>query len=51
MDEEKKVIDTVMIIACSCENEGQDKLYGKGKRLHNKCKDGWRCTVCQKERR
>ena len=40
------------VIPCTCVNEGQDKLYGKGKRLHNKMKqDGqYRCTVCRKEK-
>lgn len=26
--------------------EYQDKAYGKGIRVHNKCDKGWRCTVC-----
>jgi hypothetical protein len=40
------------IITCSCKNEFQDQLYGKGKRVHNLAKGafnkqgGWRCTVC-----
>ena len=25
---------------------GQDALYGEGKRLANGCAGGWRCTVC-----
>ena len=40
---------------CSCANEGQDTLYGKGNRVHNRCeKSGsqpgspkYRCTVCK----
>lgn len=39
------------VLSCSCINEGQDKMYGKGRRLHNKMKDGsFRCTVCRKEK-
>ena len=42
-----------MILPCKCKNEGQDKLYGVGKRVHNRCKSkittrftAARCTVC-----
>jgi len=37
-------------IMCGCPHEGQDKLYGKGKRLANKRdKAGeYKCTVCGK---
>lgn len=40
------------VLKCSCKNEGQDKIYGKGYRLHNTCKKGtsgtgFRCTVCK----
>jgi uncharacterized protein (DUF983 family) len=39
-----------LVTNCSCQNDYQDKLYGKGKRLFNGCiKDKWRCTVCGKE--
>ena len=35
------------ILRCNCEHKFQDQRYGKGKRVHNKTKDGgWRCTVC-----
>lgn len=39
------------ILACSCSHDGQDKLHGKGQRVHNLCRKdgkatGWRCTVC-----
>jgi hypothetical protein len=39
------------ILNCTCKDKaphalGQDFLYGDGKRLHNGCRDGWRCTVC-----
>ncbi len=33
---------------CDCKHEYQDAKYGKGKRLHNATKDGWRCCVCGK---
>lgn len=41
---------------CTCRSEQQDKIYGKGIRLHNYCKNtvakedmkGLRCTVCAK---
>jgi hypothetical protein len=35
---------------CGCKHEYQDEKYGKGKRVHNKCRpkqgEAWRCTVC-----
>lgn len=36
------------IILCKCENKYQDKLYGKGRRVHNSTKEEntYRCTVC-----
>lgn len=43
------------VISCTCINEVQDKLYGKGNRLGNNCKPKsvgqkfYRCTVCLKE--
>ena len=41
------------IIKCTCKNEQQDKMYGKGNRVANQTKnsDGkvFRCTVCAKE--
>lgn len=46
----------MMIIACNCKHESHDRLYGKGRRLHNKTKKGgtgptlYRCTVCVKLR-
>ena len=40
-----------MILPCSCIHEGQDKLYGKGKRVFNPMglqgKSGYRCSVCK----
>lgn len=40
-----------MILQCTCKNQTQDKLYGKGYRVHNPCKGGsyGRCTNCGKE--
>lgn len=40
-----------MIKSCNCEHQAQDKLYGKGQRLHNVGKAGkeTRCTVCGKK--
>ena len=39
-----------MILKCTCNHKYQDKHYGPGMRVHNKCtKDGkvkHRCTVC-----
>lgn len=45
------------IMACKCESEFQDKRYGNGLRVHNKCGSAaksknqsstitWRCTIC-----
>lgn len=39
-------------INCTCKDDFQDKLYGKGKRLCNaygKPHKGYKCTVCGKE--
>jgi hypothetical protein len=42
-----------MILRCTCKHEYQDKLYGKGMRVHNYApkgyqgKAGYRCTVCK----
>jgi hypothetical protein len=42
-----------MIYKCTCVNEYQDKLYGKGKRVFNPMgmngKSGIRCATCGKE--
>jgi len=46
-----------MVLAeCTCKNVFQDKMYGRGIRVHNPItgKDGLpegRCTVCSTERR
>lgn len=42
------------ILNCKCKNDYQDKKYGKGKRVHNKCDGGmnvqYKCTVCGNKR-
>lgn len=39
------------VLSCNCEHADQDKIYGKGKRLHNVTKDGDAyCTVCTPRR-
>lgn len=40
----------VKVLDCTCANVGQDKLHGKGKRVHNPFAKGYRCTVCGKEK-
>lgn len=43
-----------MILPCDCKHDAQDKLHGKGKRVHNRMAikthggEEARCTVCQK---
>jgi hypothetical protein len=36
--------------ACSCKSDYQDRIYGKGMRLHTVTGKGSRCTVCGKEK-
>ena len=31
---------------CDCYHAFQDSQYGPTKRVHNQCKEGWRCTSC-----
>lgn len=40
----------VKIMHCDCKHDFQDKTYGTGMRVHNKCKPevGYRCTVCER---
>ena len=35
-----------MLFNCNCKNEYQDKIYGKGQRVHTPTNKGHRCTVC-----
>jgi hypothetical protein len=42
-----------MILRCTCQNTGQDKLHGGGNRVHNAIvanPSEYRCTVCRRER-
>lgn len=45
-------MSAAVIKACTCENKGQDRLHGKGRRVHNYCETSghWRCTVCSAEK-
>ena len=39
------------ILKCTCTHPDQDRLHGKGYRVHNRTKEAkYRCTVCLKER-
>jgi len=44
-----------MVKKCTCKHEEQDKMYGKGRRVHtngdtnDKSKGKKKCTVCGKE--
>lgn len=40
-------MDGSKVARCTCEHKVQDTVYGKGNRLHNGTKRGWRCTVCK----
>ena len=37
-------------LKCSCHHLFQDRICGSQVRIHNRTSDGWRCTVCGKER-
>lgn len=39
-----------MIITCTCQHKGQDKIHGNGRRAYNKTAKGFRCTVCKSEK-
>ena len=39
-------MDGSKIAHCTCEHAVHDKIYGKGNRVHNWSKKGWRCIVC-----
>lgn len=39
-----------MILPCTCIHAEQDKLHGKGRRVHNETKTSARCTVCKNEK-
>jgi hypothetical protein len=45
-----------VIVTCTCPHSEQDRLYGQGKRIANRCLrdnskeyDSARCTVCLKK--
>lgn len=43
------------IMECKCQNEQQDKIHGKGKRVFNRTEKQptgkvWRCTSCNNEK-
>lgn len=40
-----------MILTCHCPHPFQDRVHGRGKRVHNETKEAkGRCTVCGCER-
>lgn len=40
-----------MILMCVCIHDTQDRIHGRGKRVHNVTKAGTaRCTVCKIEK-
>lgn len=47
--DEKEI--TCRVMSCSCICEQQDKLYGKGNRVFNKTKNGFKCTSCKKDKK
>lgn len=42
--------DSTSVKFCGCKHDFQDKRFGKNQRLHTKCTDGWRCTVCENKK-
>jgi len=49
------ILGEIMILKCTCQNAGQDKIHGKGSRVHNPTVNStsqktWRCTVCGSEK-
>ena len=49
-------MSNTMVRKCTCASSQQDKLHGKGNRVHNRTKQAnqeserrWRCTSCKKE--
>jgi hypothetical protein len=43
-------MDGSAVKPCTCKSDVQDKLYGKGLRLHTVTTKGFRCTVCGKDK-
>lgn len=46
VDSKDKKIAGSIIISCTCKHDFQDKTYGKGNRVANMTRNGYRCTVC-----
>ena len=49
--------ENTTVLPCKCTHPSQDKLHGKGMRVHNRTKQSkqaaeqrWRCTVCRDEK-
>lgn len=49
--------ENTIVLPCTCDHVAQDKLHGKGRRVHNRTKQSkptveqrWRCTVCRDEK-
>lgn len=40
----------VKVLTCVCKSEYQDKKYGENRRLMNRKNQGYRCTVCGKDK-
>ena len=38
------------VLPCSCKHDYQDKKYGEGTRVMIKKNQGYRCTVCGKDK-
>ena len=54
MKKEDDIKVRTAVLPCTCSHEGQDAIYGRGLRLHNRMMGEkgreWRCTCCGKER-
>lgn len=52
MSQPDKKFSGAAVLFCGCkeENGQQDRMYGKGRRVMNKCAKGYRCTNCGKEK-
>lgn len=56
-EEGRPKTENTLVLPCTCEHAEQDKLHGKGRRVHNRTKQNkpaieqrWRCTVCRNEK-
>lgn len=51
MKKEAKANGKAVKAFCTCKSEYQDKVHGKGVRVHNLCNKGVKCcTVCKSEK-